>query len=187
MITTEAQVWDALDQYFKISGDVQVLPDLTVNVQGTVSLRRGAFALPDHELPVQFGTVDNIYLDSARLKSCKGSPRIVTDSMWLHGNPIESLENAPEYVGKYLGLSRTKLKNLHNFPEHVGKVALDYSEHLPLLRSLTAHSIVWPNAQATPPVEVSDIMDKYAGQGKSGALNCALELKKAGYAENARW
>lgn len=186
VITTEAQVWDALDKYFKIQGDVQVLSDLTVSVNGSVYLRR-THPLPGHVLPVQFNKVSNIFLDSVGLKSCKGLPSMVTDSIWLHGNPITSLEGVPKYVGKYLGLSRTKLNNLHHFPEHVGQVALDYHAHMPLLRSLTAYSIVWPNAQATPPVQFQEILDKYAGGGKDVALKCALELKDAGFVENARW
>lgn len=186
VISTDAQVWDALDKYFKIAGDVEVLPDQTVNVKGSVSLR-WTRALPDHVLPVQFGIVDNIYLDSAGLKSCQGCPHLVHDSIWLHGNPLESLQGAPKHVGRYLGLANTKLQNLNHFPDHVGMVALDYHVHMPLLRSLNAHAIVWPNAQAVPPPLVKLILDKYVGQGKSAALNAALELKKAGFAENAKW
>lgn len=186
MITTKAQVWDALFTYFKITGDVEILPDHTVNVQGTVSLRRSN-PLPDHVLPVQFGEVDNIYLDSAQLKSCIGLPTLVRDSIWLHGNPIESLEGAPTHVGKYMGLAKTRLKNLNHLPDHIGTLALDYDPHMPLLRSLNAHVIVWPNILAKPPSQVQDILNKYAGQSKSGALNCALELKQAGFGSNARW
>jgi hypothetical protein len=37
------------------------------------------------------------------------------------------------------------------------------------------------------PQPVSDIIHKYLGQGKAGALKAAAELIKAGYKDNARW
>jgi hypothetical protein len=37
------------------------------------------------------------------------------------------------------------------------------------------------------PQVVNEIMTKYEGQGKPGAIKAAAELIRAGYKENARW
>jgi hypothetical protein len=37
------------------------------------------------------------------------------------------------------------------------------------------------------PTPIVEILNKYVGQGKSGAIKCAAELIKAGFKDNARW
>jgi hypothetical protein len=60
---------------------------------------------------------------------------------------------------------------------------LDYSPDLPLLRLLNYAQFSIQNA----PTKLAQIMKKYRGQSKAGAIKCAAELIRAGYKENARW
>jgi hypothetical protein len=87
------------------------------------------------------------------------------------------------------------LKNLKGVPTHIGgTMTITYYPGMPVLRCLAAEHQI--NLQATshqPPgymteiSHINKILDKYVGQGKPGALACAVELIKAGYKENARW
>jgi hypothetical protein len=189
MVTTEQKfkVLMDLDQWFKVSGDVTVNQDLSVSVDGTVQPRDRGKLFPQGELPVQFAEVDNFYMDFCSLTSLKGCPHTVKSACWLNNNQIRSLQGAPKYVGKYLGIARNHLWNLEHLPLHMGSLALDYNKTMPLLRVLQANHVEWPSVEKQAPAAVKHIFDKYAGAGKKAMLNAALELKNAGYAENARW
>jgi hypothetical protein len=65
-----------------------------------------------------------------------------------------------------------------------GKFWCDYDPDLGLLRIILSNcsDINLLNA----PERVTQIIQKYLGKGQSGALQCAAELIRAGYKENAK-
>lgn len=115
------------------------------------------------------------------------APRKVGKAFAVNHNQLSSLEGAPEHVGSYMVISHNpKLKSLEHLPSHIqGILHMDYTWDMPLLRTLVAQAGVDFGKWAPEPV--IQILNKYAGGGKKVMLNCALELKKAGHAENARW
>lgn len=87
------------------------------------------------------------------------------------------------------------LKNLKGLPTHIGgTIIITYYNGMPVLRCLVAEKGIrlqattsnyptyWKDRQA-----INQILDKYVGQGRKGALACAAELIRAGYKDSARW
>jgi hypothetical protein len=75
-------------------------------------------------------------------------------------------------------------------PEGCKQVILPYNRNAPILRLLVYPEVhfVWGGGVTLGRHDVvNEIMAKYAGQGKSGAIKAAAELIRAGYKENARW
>jgi hypothetical protein len=86
------------------------------------------------------------------------------------------------------------LTSLEGLPSGITYCTLsnNESQDLPLLRCLTVQGKVaitdagdsnfWDKT-------LTDILNdaRWMGKGKQGMLNCALELKKAGYTGNAKW
>jgi hypothetical protein len=88
------------------------------------------------------------------------------------------------------------LNSLEGYPlSHTPEMAsMSYLSNLPMLRLLNSKQItLYPHADRDTDEEqlkvdqVSDILNKYAGGGKPGAIKCAGELIKAGFKDNARW
>lgn len=99
-------------------------------------------------------------------------------------NYLTSLKGAPVQTGLYFSCKNNPLESLKGLPLKVGALCwVTWTPQLPLLRLLQLTWIRLPEA----PQAVDDIINKYLGQGKSGALKCAAELIKAGYRDNARW
>lgn len=107
--------------------------------------------------------VAHFYCRSNSLNSLRGAPQEVLGDFQCHFNPLTSLEGAPQKV-------------LRQF-------IIDYDENLPMLRLLMYADVIVHGA----PLAVEEIMHKYEGTGRPGALKAALELIRAGHAENARW
>lgn len=99
------------------------------------------------------------------LTNLVGAPKVVPGMFTCHENPLKSLKGIPDTIGKVLTVS--------------------YEPNLPLLRVLTYPKLRIQLVDA--PVDVYNILMKYEGQGKQGALACAAELIKLGYKGNARW
>lgn len=77
------------------------------------------------------------------------------------------------------------LTSLEGLPQVLNSLSLRYNKNRPLLRLLDSR-IDRLNLIDTPK-SVTEVLKKYAGQGKPGALKAAADLIRAGYAENARW
>jgi hypothetical protein len=171
-----------LKKHFRISGKVNVdLITGMVDVDGSVELKSQLT-----KLPIRFGQVSGDFDCSlSKLKSLEGAPDSVGKNFYCRYNQLKSLEGAPDSVGEHFWCSNNKLASLNGAPTSVGgEFWVDYTESLPLLRLLQYNNIrlhKWaPNAVIT-------IMNKYAGTGKAFMLNCALELKQAGFEGNAAW
>jgi hypothetical protein len=195
------RVWN----YFTISGEdreVHVESDGKVHVYGDVKLVRAQV----RQLPISFGTVSgNFRCDFSDLTSLVGAPRNVRGHFICSNGELTSLEGAPKHVDGDFICKHNKLTSLVGAPKHVGGTFdCEYNpltswegapEHvgdefwctwnpaLPVLRLFTYAHFHMEDA----PQPVSDIMHKYTGQGKPGAIKAAAELIRAGYKGNARW
>lgn len=195
-------IQDRLKQYFSVWGTTHINPETgIVDVDGRVELIE-----PISQLPVQFGKVTGGFLcNEKRLESLVGAPRTVGEQFSCRGNRLTSLEGGPKWVGGNYGCSNNQLmslvgapvhvgtsfqvdenplQSLEGMPEHIGKeIWLLYDPHLPLLRLLTVKRCILSYG----PVSVKEILKKYQGQGKPGAIRAAAELAKAGFKGNAKW
>ena len=168
------------------------------------------------EIPVPFLKVDgNFYVKNKSLRSLKNCPQEVTGSFDVIDNQLTSLAHGPRVVGKHYQCSYNRLTNLVGAPAHVSgyfevlrnplesleglPLGISYfvvsnNEHktLPLLRSLSVQgrvAVAKSMEENLWDVTLNEILNdpRWHGKGKLGMLNCSLELKKAGYAGNARW
>ena len=196
---------DTLLLYYKMSSNYEIDDAGIVHVDGSVYCDR----LPKTKrMPVQFGRVTGDFviaraLQPLSLKGCPSyvgkwfaieanngidslehGPQQVDDSYTVEvGNPIKSLKGIASHVGKNLNIFTPTLKDLADLPANLKHVYVAYNKHLPVLRLLTAERAYVQNAT----VGMQQILSKYEGQGRAGAIMCAAELIKAGYKLNARW
>ena len=190
-----------LYENFEVDGSVKIDPSTgVVDVSGSVTLRRGT-----KQLPVKFGTVSgdfyctnrqlislagapnhvggDFYCSANQLGSLDGAPDYVGDNFWCPNNRLISLDGAPDYVGGNFWCSHNQLTSLEGAPSYVSEFKCSYSKSLPLLRLLAYPKVTIYDV----PYKLEDIINKYAGQGKPGALKAAAELIRAGFKGNARW
>jgi len=165
--------------HFHPLGTIDIDDAGVVNVKGDVTLM-------DHvtHLPVQFGVVTGNFNCARRgLTTLKGAPREVGKIFTCKQNKLITLEGGPEKVESYNAVNNP-LKNLDGLAQEIkGHVQFNYTENLPLLRTLVA-SQIWPFPDQ---FKLEAILNKYKQQGKAGAIKAAAELIKAGFKGNARW
>lgn len=203
------QIEQLLNSHFEIRGDITI-DDHTgvVHVRGHVRLAKQC-----NKMPVQFGKVtSNFSCYNCDLITLKGAPTWVGGSFFCgynllkdlahapghvevdftcEGNRLQDLRNMPEFVGQAFWCYDNPLRSLTGFDSHVhvgGEFWCTYTSELPLLRCLQAGGMITlSDHNVIAPAPVLDILTKYQPLGKKGMLNCALELKKAGYSRNAQW
>ena len=106
---------------FVVSGNYNVNPDGTVDVQGICRLKT-----PMPRLPVQFKRVTGqLVLDKMQLETLEGCPEECGE-LYCSNNPIRTLHGAPKTVQK-LNAFNCKLTNLEGCPESVGKLDVTYN------------------------------------------------------------
>lgn len=184
-----SQIEQHLQKHFTVEGTYDIDAHTgEVHVQGNVIAKIHAM----DRLPVQFGKVTGKFQlgKQPNLMSLEGSPTYVGGDYYLKGELFTSLKGAPNFVGRVFRASSPQLGSLDHLPtQGSGDYLIMYTPTLPLLRLVLARHVHWGVY-----VKYGDggynafrIMDKYVGKGKSAVLNCANELKKAGFARNARW
>lgn len=120
-----------------------------------------------------------------RLTSLKGAPWVTQGDFYCGHNKLTTLAHAPSHVAGSFDCLQNPLNSLDHAPQYVGEEFwADYHAHMGLLRMLVTQKLI---LLKRAPAEVQQIMNKYKGQGKAGAIKCAGELIKAGFRENARW
>ena len=155
--------------------------------QGVVNVPKWSvrsFRLMRH-MPVQFGYVKGFFdVSGSGLISLEGSPHTVGGGFYARSVDISNLVGGPKHATNYWCTENQLLQSLEGAPETVsGSFIVRYTPKLPLLRLL-----VYPDFHLQKaPRAVITILNSHKGQGKSQMLNAALELKKAGFKENARW
>jgi hypothetical protein len=122
-----------------------------------------------------------------QLTSLAHAPQAVQGYFSCAKNKLTNLMHAPTYVNDNFTCHGNPLVSLGGAPEHVGKTWwLTYESHLPLLRTLGGSEIQFMNI-TTESDQVAEILNKYTGQGKAGAIKAAVDLVRAGFKENAKW
>lgn len=136
--------------------DYTIKPNMTVDVEGNVQLKRGL-----EEIPVQFDIVTGYFVCNAtKLTSLKGCPSVVRGTFYcqenlfltsLEGGPrhvgrdclikynpeLASLEGGPEIVDDNLSCRGNNLTDLYGSPKYIGGKFDFYSEnHLDTLEGL---------------------------------------------------
>jgi hypothetical protein len=120
-----------------------------------------------------------------QLTSLTGAPWSVGGDFSCSTNQLTTLEHAPKNVGHTLWCHANPLTTLDGLTIVPGTLLLSYSPTLPLLRCLLAKRVeFFPKLKDTT---IENILNKYAGQGKRGAIKCQKELISAGFEGNAQW
>jgi hypothetical protein len=199
------EIHELLKTHFSISGHAHIDPESgVVNITGDIYLKD---TLHVTQLPVQFGVVTGLFdCSQNKLELLKGAPHHVEGSFWCNHNSLNSLHHAPRHVGyDFMCHHNSELTSLHGAPDHVGgnfycsqnpltnlegsprtlegTYVVTYHDQMPLLRLINYQSVTILRA----PVQVTIIINKYVGKGKSHILLCSNELKQAGYSGNAAW
>jgi len=128
------------------------------------------------------------------LTTLEGAPDIIGGNFACFGNHLTSLQGCPRSVGASLACyNNHSLTTLAGISSNINQTLyLDYSAEMPLMRALVARNIHFTtrNDESTA---IQEVLNKYAGQGKSAMMKCASELltlgKKLGLdlRQNARW
>ena len=141
----------------------------------------------DHKLPLKFDSVGGAFVAMRMgLDTLEGGPRHVSAGYFVSDNNLTNLLHAPDMVPGVLSVTNNPLESLVGWPASgVNTCNLNYSAHLPLLRTINTTEQIRLLDYAPP--EVAQILNKYRGQGKTGAIKAAAELIRAGYKDNARW
>jgi len=155
-------------------------------VDGGVSVARSRIKDLTHAPNQVGGSFYAYHCDN--LQSLHGAPRWVGGNFLAYKCALTSLKGAPLVVKGAFDVSENPLENYDHVPEGCASVSLSYNKHAPILRLLVYPEVHFKFDQTPEPhPAVNEIMHKYAGQGKTGAIRAAAELIKAGYRENARW
>jgi hypothetical protein len=179
--------------FFKVRGTYTIHDTGMIDVDGDLSARgsfRGA------HVPVQLGTVNgDCDLESQdNLTDLQGAPHTVKGTFIVIADQLISLKGAPSHVTRNCVIRSNNLSSLEHLPLTAQALRLNMSPQLPLLR-LTERSypIVWGyptslGGASNPQMRAAtEIINKYVGAGKAGALKAAAELIKADCKANARW
>jgi hypothetical protein len=156
--------------------------------------------------PIQVGghvSIDRAAINSTQLQYL---PRHIKGSLYINQCVnLFDLQGAPAQIDDTLDLRVCPIRSLNGFEGCGNKLVLDYDPNLPLLKSLLAQQGVYllnRGGHTSGPfiIDTNDIMEvinKYAGKGKSAMLNAALDLKKLGkhmnpqmdnpFEHNAKW
>jgi hypothetical protein len=196
-MVTQAVIKDLFVSYFDRDDSYHIDEDLVVHTQGSVSVRRRGQVFPHNRLPIKFGEVGGDFdVVNSGLTTLENCPHTVGDTFMCSANQLTTLAHGPQIVKYGYVIGTNPLKSLEGFPTtHAPRmVSMSWLPDLPMLKLLVCSDI-----RLYPPIDdtfeqhqaqvnqLDDIMQKYAGKGKPGALPCAAELIKAGFKENARW
>ena len=118
------------------------------------------------------------------LTSLVGCPPILAD-LHFDDNLLTDLSSVPRASFAYGG--KNPWKNFRNTPGHIGEVMVIITDQTPLLGLLGAQHITCIDHNGEYKHTINEILNKYAGTGKSHILLCANELKQSGYGSNAAW
>jgi len=196
-MVTPAVIKDLFVSYFDRDDSYHIDDDLVVHTQGSVSVRRRGQVFPRNRLPIKFGVVGGDFdVVNSGLTTLENSPHTVGDTFMCSANQLASLAHGPQMVKYGYVIGTNPLKSLEGFPTtHAPEmVSMWWIPDLPMLKLLVCADIrLYPpvdnpsQQQELNTYQVHDIMQKYAGLGKVGAIKATAELVRAGFKQNARW
>lgn len=140
-------------------------------------------------------SVGSLIVNDNPISSLEGMP-VVSRSLSLNGCGLKNFQGMRSFVDHYVSVVNNPLESLDGFQGCHGYIALTYHKELPLLKTLMAQGGVYlypvgDNYQNTPAMKklepLQAILNRYKGQGQSGAIACAAEMAQAGFKGNARW
>lgn len=210
------QVLNQLHKHFKfvLLNDVTVDEQNRVNVKAHSMILE---ADKDHgQIPIALGKIEGDFkCHFCGLTTLKNAPHTITGSFSCHHNQLTSLAHGPQTVegdyvcsynylksfehaseavkGMFLAVEQKGLKSIKGYSPYARRIDITWSPDLPLLSLLQfkgVYGIRDPesvNFRGEEKIDLMEILEKWQPMGKTGALNCALEMKKAGYGGNARW
>ena len=173
-----------LKRNFRTTGEITIDDEGLVSCKGNVELKQ---ELKHERLPVSFDRIYGYFWCSHnQLETLAGTPRWVRGNFTCTSNQLTTLEGSLNSVGgDFWCFNNSSLRSLEGLPDISGTLFLSYSPTLPLLRCLLAQQVEFE--PSLPDKTVENILNKYAGQGRAGAIDCKRELVSAGFEENARW
>jgi hypothetical protein len=120
------------------------------------------------------------------ITSCVGAPECTVLDM--SETQIVNFEGMHASTKEVIAWQCDQLASLQGLPTQLVDVDITFDTNLPLLRCLGAQHIhIRTEDGSVMEQPLTDILQKYAGQGRAGAIACAAELIRAGYKGNARW
>lgn len=172
------------------------IPVPFLKVDGNFTIKRKSLRSlknSPREVTGSFDVSDN------QLTSLAHGPTVVGEHYMCSYNRLTNLVGAPKHVSGYFEVLKNPLESLEGLPQGISyfTVSNNSDKTLPLLRSLSVQGRVAVTQREEDKkwgmtlydITLNEILNdpRWHGKGKSGMLNCALELKKAGYEGNARW
>jgi hypothetical protein len=179
--------------FFRTLGKWHIDDSGVIDVTGDVEARDD---VPGPDLPVQFGTVSGNFdlFQQSHLINLQGAPHTVGGEFFVIANKMTHLTGAPRTVVDRCVLRSMSLVSLEHLPDAVKVLRINITYNLPLLRlTEKSYPIAWgypaSGEGATNPKlrTATEIINKYIGTGKAGAIKAAAELVRADCKANARW
>lgn len=167
-----------------VDGKVTSLHNMPVQVNGNFSCNMCGLTTLEHGPQIVDGEYHCSY---NQLTSLEHAPQRGVSTLICDHNMLKDLTSAPPC--DYLSVVQNPLNTIHGVPDHVHIVSFTVTSTLPLLSMVDWNR---PFELRDPRTnkrikDLEQIVIKYTGKGKAVMLNFALELKKHGYAGNARW
>lgn len=201
----EKELKQLVDANFQINGTMKINSNGSVDVDGDVECKDN---FESGEMPVTFGVVTGTFnVAYGGLSSFKGCPHTVGGDFISQLNHNNTLDGVPAKVGGYFHISfnSVPIVSINSLPQSIGHarsfgepvVTVPWNENLGILRLIT-NDISYKSSNSRPPLElehspkeVFDILVKYLGKPtpearRAAAVQCSMELIKAGYKNSAR-
>jgi hypothetical protein len=107
-------------------------------------------------------------------------------------NQLKNFQHMDQnFEGYFVGVDQghpQALTSIDGLPKQARLVEITYQPNLPLLKLLEFKRVNVREPGNGPRVDlISDIFNKYAGEGKRGAIRCQKALIAAGFEGNAKW
>jgi hypothetical protein len=186
----KTEIESMLKEYFRFDSSFNIHDDGEVDMLGDCRLKK-----PATHFPFNFGTIFGsfITITNGGLVSLVGSPKRVDKNFYCFRNKITTLIGGPITVGGNYNVSRNPVNSLDGIPESIqGDLVIDYYRDLPIIRLLKVKNVTGIHLYSRmgdsedDVRRIEEIVNRYLGKGRGGALQCAAELVKAGFKGNAR-
>lgn len=195
LVTTTVGVWMKIPinngqlpvRFREVDGDFYVADMGLTTLAGCPLVVTGDFFCQRNKLTSLKGmprTVQTVDAGHNQLSSFEYVPPNIQD-LTLDGNKFTSVEHCPPT--QHLFVTHNSFEHFQNTPAHIREISVTVTPNLPLLGLLTVGDINLYDSEDTPMTELTNIMNRYAGQGKAGAFDCRRDMRAAGYGSNAQW
>ena len=180
-----------------VGGSFDCYKNQLTTLEGGPTSVGGGFYCYSNQLTTLVGSPTSINgsfnCSNNQLTTLVGSPTSISGGFYCYDNQLTTLEGGPTSVGgNFYCYENPNLKNLNHLSTGISELWMSYSPTMPLLRCLIAEDVRFdPKTDITK--QIKDVLNKYAGQGRKAALDCAADLLSLGkklnidLTMNARW